>query len=186
MAILVSGSCLGSVNINIFTTGKLTVAAAQHGYFPRFLVNMESEETIPRVPFFLHWAPKIFGDHVFQNTPIVAMAFNAMCTCVFITVGTFNSLITFIGLAEYTFAFLTVAGLLRLRRTQPKLLRPYKPPTLIPLVFTIIAGLLTLRGILFAPIQAALLVLLVGFGGLAHWNKSKGENAWKWPKLMAG
>ena len=43
------------------------------------------------------------------------MAFNAALTAVYISVGEFATLVTFYGVAGYTFYFLTVLGLIVLR-----------------------------------------------------------------------
>ena len=38
-ALLVSAACLGSININVFTTARLTLSAVHKGYLPRSLAN---------------------------------------------------------------------------------------------------------------------------------------------------
>jgi L-type amino acid transporter 9 len=61
-------------------------------------------------------------------------------------------------MTEYLFFFLTVAGDLILRYREPDLHRPYKPPIVFPIVFTIVSGLVVARGAVFAPVQLAFLV----------------------------
>jgi L-type amino acid transporter 9 len=67
-------------------------------------------------------------------------------------------LLTLNGLAEYAFFFLTVLGAIILRFREPDLLRPVKPFILIPILFALISGFVVVRGAVFAPIQAAILV----------------------------
>lgn len=38
-ALLVSAACLGSININVFTTARLTISAANKGYLPPELIE---------------------------------------------------------------------------------------------------------------------------------------------------
>ena len=38
-ALLVSAACLGSININVFTTARLTISAVNKGYLPRPLLE---------------------------------------------------------------------------------------------------------------------------------------------------
>jgi len=75
-------------------------------------------------------------------------------------------LLTFNGLGEYTFFFLTVLGDIILRRREPDLHRPFKPFILVPVVFALISGFVVVRGAIFAPIQAAILIVLWGIGGV--------------------
>lgn len=47
-AILVSASCLGVLNIDVYTTGILTVTSARRGYLPMFLVGPSEEDLSTR------------------------------------------------------------------------------------------------------------------------------------------
>jgi L-type amino acid transporter 9 len=67
-------------------------------------------------------------------------------------------LLTLNGLAEYAFFFLTVLGAIILRFREPELNRPVKPFILIPILFALISGFVVVRGAVFAPIQAVILI----------------------------
>lgn len=67
-------------------------------------------------------------------------------------------LLTLNGLAEYAFFFLTVLGAIILRFREPELKRPVKPFILIPVLFALISGFVVVRGAVFAPVQAAILI----------------------------
>lgn len=69
-------------------------------------------------------------------------------------------LLTLNGLAEYAFFFLTVLGAIILRFREPELERPVKPFILIPILFAVISGFVIIRGAVFAPIQAGILVAI--------------------------
>lgn len=47
-AILVSASCLGVLNIDVYTSGILVVASARHGYLPAFLIDPHDRDLSPR------------------------------------------------------------------------------------------------------------------------------------------
>jgi amino acid transporter len=67
-------------------------------------------------------------------------------------------LLTLNGLAEYAFFFLTVLGAIILRFREPGLHRPVKPFIAIPILFALISGFVVVRGAVFAPVQAAILM----------------------------
>lgn len=79
-------------------------------------------------------------------------------------------------MAEYTFFFLTVVGDIVLRFREPDLARPYKPPIILPILFSIVSGFVVVRGAVFAPVQFAVLVaeLVVGvvwYYGFNWWRR---------------
>jgi amino acid transporter len=77
-------------------------------------------------------------------------------------------LLTLNGLGEYTFFFLTVLGAIILRYREPHLHRPIKPFVLIPVVFAVISGFVVVRGAVFAPVQAGILVEIWVVGGVFY------------------
>jgi APA family basic amino acid/polyamine antiporter len=54
--------------------------------------------------------------HPRWNTPWIAIAAQAVCCCVLILSGTFESLVQYVGFSLWLFTMLAVAGLLQLRR----------------------------------------------------------------------
>jgi solute carrier family 7 (L-type amino acid transporter), member 9/15 len=79
-------------------------------------------------------------------------------SAVYILLGNMRLLLTLNGLSEYAFFFLTVLGAIILRWREPGLKRPIKPFIVIPIIFAIISGFVVVRGAIFAPVQAAVLV----------------------------
>jgi L-type amino acid transporter 9 len=83
---------------------------------------------------------------------------NFVISSAYILLGNMRILLTLNGLAEYTFFFLTVLGAIILRFREPELKRPVKPFILIPILFALVSGFVVVRGAVFAPIQAAILI----------------------------
>lgn len=137
----------------------MTVAAANNGWFPRFFT------VIGRVGPYREPEPEpISGpenpDRIVLDAPVNAILLSILLSALYIIFGDFRSLLTFNGLGEYTFFFLTVVGAIVLRFKEPGLKRPYKPLIVIPFIFAIVSGFVILRGAAFAPAQALVLFAL--------------------------
>jgi L-type amino acid transporter 9 len=87
-----------------------------------------------------------------------AIILNTILSAVYILFGNMRLLLTLNGLSEYAFFFLTVLGAIILRWREPDLHRPVKPLIVIPIIFAIISGFVVVRGAMFAPVQAVVLV----------------------------
>lgn len=103
-----------------------------------------------------------------SDAPINAIVWNAFSSAILIFLGDFRSLVTFTGLGEFTFFFLTVLGAVLLRFREPGLHRPYKPVVLIPILFTIVSGFVVVRGATFAPKQALIMIAVWVLGVLYY------------------
>ncbi|KAL8807444.1 MAG: hypothetical protein Q9200_004662, partial [Gallowayella weberi] len=143
LALIVSGSCFGALNATAFTSGRLVYAAAKEGYLPAVFGTVGMPGSDPR-PLRAHsnnahsfrerMLRKIMVEDSFF-TPITALVFNALLTALYILVGSFPTLITFYGVAGYSFYFLTVLGLIVLRIKEPRLERPYRTWISTPIIF---------------------------------------------------
>jgi amino acid transporter len=96
-----------------------------------------------------------------DDPPVNALLLAFAITTVYILVGSFRLLVTLIGIVEYTFFFLTIAGLLILRVREPLRPRPFRPPLFVPAVFCLISVSLVLRTMIHVPLQAAFFALLL-------------------------
>lgn len=92
----------------------------------------------------------------------------------YILLGNMRILLTLNGLAEYAFFFLTVVGAILLRWREPDLDRPVKPFLVIPILFAIISGFVVVRGALFAPVQAGILVGIWFIGVVYYYIRKRG------------
>ncbi|KAF6832378.1 amino acid transporter [Colletotrichum plurivorum] len=160
ICLVVAGSLLG----NSFVAGRMTVAAANFNWLPKpfgFIGRLgvssspSSEATSP-------------GDKPKSDAPLNALLLSTLLSALYILLGNFRALLTFNGLGEYTFFFLTVLGAVILRVREPELRRPYKPFVAIPVAFALVSGFVVVRGAIFAPAQAGVLVVL-WLAGLAFY-----------------
>lgn len=137
----------------------MAVAAARKNWIPGFFTTIgrigwkrqgsdadssEAEETGPRV----------------SDAPINAVILSACLSALYILFGNFRALLTLNGLGEYSFFFLTVLGAIILRYREPELHRPYKTYPINPLLFVLVSGFVVVRGALFAPVQAIIIVVI--------------------------
>ncbi|KAM0335035.1 hypothetical protein ACHAQA_000069 [Verticillium albo-atrum] len=160
ICLVVAGSLLG----NSFVASRMAVAAANKSWFPRFFTF------VGRVGFTPQDAS---ADVPGSDAPINAIILSAILAAVYILLGNFRALLTFNGLGEYTFFFLTVLGAIILRWREPDLKRPYKPFVLVPVVFAAVSGFVVVRGAVFAPVQAGVLVGVWALGLVFYWAKKR-------------
>lgn len=154
ICLVIAGSALG----NSFVAGRMTVAAANKSWIPHILGTVGQ---IGRVK--VSSAGGAEGSEADEamdkgESPINALVLNTVLSAIYILLGNMRILLTLNGLAEYAFFFLTVLGAIILRFKEPDLERPVKPFLLIPVLFAVISGFVVVRGAVFAPVQAGILV----------------------------
>lgn len=146
VCLVVAGSLLG----NSFVAGRMTVAAAHKSWLPSplGLVGQITSNSSSN-----------------SDAPLNALLLSTILSTLYILLGNFRALLTFNGLGEYSFFFLTAFGALVLRWREPELERPYRPWLAIPGIFVIVSGFVVVRGAIFAPVQAGILVGVWVLGG---------------------
>ncbi|KAF2023992.1 amino acid transporter [Setomelanomma holmii] len=158
ITLLVAISCAGSITSNVFSVGRLTMAAAQRNYLPAVF----SKRGLPnKRPSTEHEDEAATFD-----APLYANLLALIVTLVYILTGSFRALLTFVGMAEWVFYVSTVVGLLILRRREPQLDRPYRPTIILPVTFVIIGTLVIVRSAMFAPVQSGVLAALLLVGAM--------------------
>ncbi|KXJ86192.1 amino acid/polyamine transporter I [Microdochium bolleyi] len=170
ICLVVAGSLLG----NSFVAGRMAVAAANTGWFPRLFsvvghVGVPSKSSSQDVP--ASSSPTTKKEP--SDAPVNAIILSAILSTLYIVLGNFRVLVTFNGLGEYTFFFLAVLGALVLRWREPELERPYKPLVVIPAVFVVVSGFVVVRGAIFAPAQAAVLLGVWAVGLVFYWVRRR-------------
>ncbi|RDW94245.1 amino acid transporter-like protein [Coleophoma crateriformis] len=169
LALIVSASCFGALNASTFTTGRLVYVAGKEGYLPAIFGKIgigAGDEPSMSTLRTRNWASKklarMFGDEEtgLFFTPVNAMILNAALTAFYIVVGEFGTLLTFYGVAGYSFYFLTVLGLIVLRVREPNLERPYKTWITTPIIFCCVSIFLLSRAAFAQPLQT---VIVIGF-----------------------
>jgi len=98
------------------------------------------------------------------HTPVNAMLLNALLCAVYVCLGEFRTLLTFYGVAGYTFYFLSVLGLLVLRIREPHLERPYRTWITTPIIFCCVSLFLVSRAVVAQPVQTLVVVAFVASG----------------------
>ncbi|ORY04868.1 large neutral amino acids transporter small subunit 2 [Clohesyomyces aquaticus] len=181
LALFVSGSCFGALNATTFTSGRLVYAAGKEGYLPAIFstiglgkshraIRLHTLNANPPKSRLKRFFISSFADPDagFFFTPISAMALNAFLTSIYIAIGSFDTLVTFYGVAGYSFYFLAVLGLIILRVREPDLERPYKAWITTPIIFCCVSLFLLSRAVFAEPVQT-LLVLVFMAVGLGVW-----------------
>lgn len=139
VCLVVAGALLG----NSFIASRMAVAAAHKSWLPSFLglVGQFSSKSTS-----------------ISDAPFNALLLSTVLSTIYILFGDFRALLTFNGLGEYSFFFLTALGALVLRWREPELKRPYRPWLVVPGIFVVVSGFVVIRGAIFAPVQAGTLV----------------------------
>ena len=203
LALIVSASSLGTINATTFTSGRLVYAAGKDGFMPSVLgrIGLSGQSAVrlgqPKSGIRARLA-RLVGDDDGELglTPINALLFNASLSMVYILVGEFGTLVTFYGVASYTFYFLTVLGLIVLRIREPYLERPYKTWLSTPIIFCCVSLFLLSRAVFAQPVQTLVVVAFVGVGVPVYWfrvrgrggrRKEDGGEGWKfWKRWRSG
>ncbi|KAL2152429.1 hypothetical protein VTH82DRAFT_5613 [Thermothelomyces myriococcoides] len=169
LALIVSASCLGALNSSTFTSSRLVYVAGKEGYIPSLFGRLGTGTGVPTGPELSSTRTRLASrlvaligdeDTGLFFTPIPALVLNGVLTTAYIAVGEFGTLVTFYGVAGYTFYFLTVLGLIVLRVREPNLERPYRTWITTPIIFCCVSLFLLTRAVFSKPLQT---LIVVGF-----------------------
>ena len=142
VAILIS--TFGCVNGLILSGARVCYAMARDGLFFRSCATL----------------------HATRRTPAVALLYQGIWSCILTVSGSFNALLTYTTFASVLFGALTVAGIYRLRLTEPDRPRPYRcwgyPFT--PYLYLVIAVPFLVYVVLGDPVSTGAGLLLVSTG----------------------
>jgi basic amino acid/polyamine antiporter, APA family len=147
-------SALGALHVVVLTGARIPFAMARDGVFFQFAQRV----------------------HPAFRTPSGSLIFLGSIGAVLALSGTYEELYALFVFAVWIFFALTAIALLRLRKTEPDLTRPYRawgyPVT--PLIFLIAAIALTANLWMVRPIRSSLglAVILAGIPFYHHWRKS--------------
>jgi amino acid transporter len=186
LALAVSGSCFGALNAQTFTSGRLVYAAAKEGYLPRLFgkIGIGNNATVrmnnagSNATARPNRMVRLISDEAgIFFTPINAMALNASLIALYIIVGEFSTLVTFYGVAGYTFYFTTVLGLIVLRIREPDLERPYRTWITTPIIFCCVSLFLLSRAVFAQPGQTLIVVAFVLTGVPVYFWRVKNRDS---------
>lgn len=142
MPLFVACSTFGSLNGAIFASSRLFFVGARNGHLPAALslINVQC------------------------STPIPSLIFLCILTLLLLFIRDVFSIINYVSYVEILFIFISVAGLLKLRKTQPDTRRPIKVPLCIPIVFLLTAGFLVIFSAFESPVEVAIGSLIIVLG----------------------
>ena len=150
-------SAFGALHVVILTGARIPYAMARDGVFFQFTQRL----------------------HPSFNTPTGALIFLGTVATVLALTGTFEELYSLFIFAVWIFFALTGIALLRLRRVEPELVRPYRAwgYPLTPLIFTGAAIALTVNLWMVRPVRSTigLGVILLGIPFFYRWRKATGS-----------
>lgn len=186
-ALIVSASCFGALNSSTFTASRLIYVAGKEGYIPEVFGRLgfgsgSANDHGLSTQRTRGWVAKklrsCFGDEDagLFFTPINALVLNAVLTCGYCIVGEFGTLVTFYGVAGYTFYFVTVLGLIVLRVKEPQLERPYKTWIATPIIFCCVSLFLLSRAVFAQPLQTMIVVAFVAAGVPVYYWRFRGRD----------
>src|SRR6516162_6952566 len=151
-------SALGALHVVVLTGARIPYAMARDGVF-------------------FHFAERL---HPRFRTPSGALIFLGSLASLLALSGTYEELYSLFVFAVWIFFALTAIALLRLRKTESNLLRPYRawgyPWT--PLIFLIAAIALTVNLWMVRPVRSSLglAVILVGIPFFQYWRRSRSSS----------
>jgi APA family basic amino acid/polyamine antiporter len=154
LTIAMAISALGALHVVVLTGARIPFAMARDGVFFQFAQRI----------------------HPTFRTPSGSLIFLGSIGTVLALSGTYEELYSLFVFAVWIFFALTAIALLRLRKTEPGLTRPYRargyPVT--PLIFLIAAIALTANLWMVRPVRSSLglAVILAGIPFYYHWRKS--------------
>ncbi|HTV59283.1 MAG TPA: amino acid permease [Verrucomicrobiae bacterium] len=150
-------SALGTLNSSVLSGARVDYAMARDGLFFRMAAKIH-----PRF-----------------RTPGNALVFQCALASVLALSGTFEDLTSLFIFATWIFYGLAVCALLRLRRTEPEMPRPYRTwgYPIVPVAFVVGAAALTVTVWMARPVRstAGLAMILAGLFFYRHWKKRLGE-----------
>jgi basic amino acid/polyamine antiporter, APA family len=156
LTIAMAVSALGALHVVVMTGARIPFAMARDGLF-------------------FHLARRV---HPSFHTPSGALVFLGSVAALLSLTGTFEELYSLFVFAVWIFFALTAIALLRLRRKEPNLPRPYRacgyPWT--PLIFLTAAVALTVNLWIMRPVRSSLglAVILAGVPFFYRWRKPTG------------
>ena len=159
LTIAMAVSALGALHVVILTGARIPYAMARDGAFFRFTARL----------------------HTSFRTPSGSLLFLGAIAALLALSGTYEELYSLFVFAVWIFFALNAIALIRLRKNEPNLLRPYRawgyPWT--PLIFLLAAIALTANLWMIRPLRSSfgLAVILAGIPFFYYWRKAARASA---------
>lgn len=112
-----------------------------------------------------------------NGSPSNSLTMQCIWACLLCFSGTYGQLLNYIMFATLLFYILTIAGLFRLRKTQPDLPRPYKAVgyPVLPALYIVLAALVCIDMLIYQPTQSlwGLVIIAIGIPIYFFLNRNK-------------
>jgi len=152
LTVAMAVSAFGALHVVVLTGARIPYAMARDGVFFQFAERV----------------------HPSFRTPSGALLFLGAVATLLALTGTFEELYSLFVFAVWIFFALTGVALLRLRRVEPNLVRPYRAwgYPLTPLIFVVVAIALTVNLWMVRPVRSTLglAVILLGIPFFYRWR----------------
>jgi len=152
LTVAMAVSAFGALHVVVLTGARIPYAMARDGVFFQFAERV----------------------HPSFRTPSGALLFLGVVATLLALTGTFEELYSLFVFAVWIFFALTGVALLRLRRVEPNLVRPYRAwgYPLTPLIFVVVAIALTVNLWMVRPVRSTLglAVILLGIPFFYRWR----------------
>eukprot|EP00045_Choanoeca_perplexa_P013657 m.155398 g.155398 ORF g.155398 m.155398 type:complete len:529 (-) comp16414_c0_seq6:820-2406(-) len=144
LPLMIFASAFGATNGSLYTASRLVRESAHQGHFPTFLGRL------------WQWGP--------APTPVPALVSQYFVSTLLLLTSDFEALVVYFSASAWVFYFMAVFSLLRLRRTRPHARRPFRVPTVIPVLFLTIAFCLVLSLVILAPVNSLISLGFIAIG----------------------
>lgn len=105
-----------------------------------------------------------------KDIPAVAIVVQGLISALYVVTATFDQVIVFVGFTLNLFTFLTVLGVMIMRRKRPDLPRPYRTIgyPVVPVLFLLIQAYIMVYGLLYRPKESIAGIAITGLGFLIY------------------
>jgi len=111
---------------------------------------------------------KIAELHPVYKTPVFALLVQLLWSSLLVFSGTYDQLFTYVEFATFLFYAITVVGLFVLRKKYPDLPRPFKVPSLIPVIYFIFVVAFLLNTLRTQPRDSFWGLAIIALGGVVY------------------
>lgn len=149
LTVMMLVSVVGSLNASMMASARVPYAMARDGLFPPALAKVDPDRRVPTVAV---GAPSVLAAGL-------------------VLTGTFEDLTALFVFSTWLFYGVAIAGLIRLRHTEPGSIRPARAPGYpwLPGLFVVVAAVLTVTLMWRDPVRAGLGTVIMLAGLPAYW-----------------
>jgi APA family basic amino acid/polyamine antiporter len=105
-----------------------------------------------------------------KDIPAAAIVVQGLISAFYVLTATFDQVVVFVGFTLNLFTFLTVLGVMIMRRKRPDLPRPYRTIgyPVVPVLFLLIQAYIMVYGLLYRPKESIAGIAITGLGFLIY------------------